>query len=193
MNHSSLSNPTVTALERLLELHDEAFIAGAYEMILRRTPDPDGFANYLAQVRAGVHKAQIIMELAGSSEGRLKCPDLPRIRRTLTDYRNRGLSFWNRQLRKLANTSKEPSERQLRVIDNRLYLLEQTLAQQKKQLAEVLTLVKQIAILTASPASASVASDDSEATHAPHLPHLSPNLAHTVAELKAAIALKRGK
>src|ERR1700690_2307984 len=67
------SNPPRTpqiTVEVLLSLHDEEFVKTAYSEILGRAPDSDGLAHYLAQVRTGTDKAEIIADLANSTEGR---------------------------------------------------------------------------------------------------------------------------
>jgi hypothetical protein len=55
-------------LAELLACEDDAFIRRAYWVLLGRGPDPDGLANYLARVRAGSSRLQVLSELAGSSE-----------------------------------------------------------------------------------------------------------------------------
>ena len=55
-----------------LVLHDRNFVQAAYQAILRREPDPDGAAHYLAQVRSGESKAKILDQLLHSEEGRQK-------------------------------------------------------------------------------------------------------------------------
>jgi hypothetical protein len=189
MNHSPLLDATATTLEQLIELHDHAFVTKAYEVILGRAPDPGGLSNYLAQVRSGVHKAQIIAELAQSSEGRLKGIDLPGMHAIIAKYRKGAPDFLHRLFRRLTNASMEATERQLRIIDNRLYLMEQSLLQQAKQLDSLLTLVRQIGIHPGSPSSRGL--DNNDAIHAPPLSHLSPRLARTFVDLKAVIATKR--
>jgi O-antigen biosynthesis protein len=66
-----------TSLPALLSLHDARFVRAAYQCILRRPADASGFSNYLARVRGGVPKAQIVQELAQSDEGRRVRSDLP--------------------------------------------------------------------------------------------------------------------
>jgi hypothetical protein len=189
LNHPPLLETTATTLEQLIELYDEAFVTKAYEVILGRAPDPGGLSNYLAQVRSGVHKAQIIAELAQSSEGRLKGIELPGLHAIIAKNRKGIPYFINRLVRRLANTSVEQNGRQLRIIDNRLYLIERSLIQQTKQIDNLLTLVRQTEIRPVSPSSRVL--DNNDVVHAPTLSHLSPNLRRTFSALKAAIAMKR--
>ncbi len=62
-------------LERLLQLRDKQFVRGAYQLVLQRDADPNGFSFYLSQLRRGVDKVQIVGQLRNSSEGqKLKEP-----------------------------------------------------------------------------------------------------------------------
>jgi hypothetical protein len=54
-----------------LPLHDRAFVTDAYRAILRREPDVVGLEGYLAQLRSGMSKAEILACLQYSAEGRL--------------------------------------------------------------------------------------------------------------------------
>jgi Domain of unknown function (DUF4214) len=174
-------------IEALLKLHDEAFVVKAYEVILGRAPDPRGLNNYLTQVRAGNDKVRILDELVQSPEGRMKSRAGPGLGEAIVEYRKQAGSFWGRLYRGLTGTANEPIERHLRVIDNRLYLVEQDLAQQTAQLAELRILVLQMLANSAS------ASDTEQPAHGPSITETSPSVARTFAELKTAIAMKRIK
>jgi Domain of unknown function (DUF4214) len=54
-----------------LPLHDRAFVTAAYRAVLRREPDLVGLEGYLAQLRSGMSKAEILACLQYSAEGRL--------------------------------------------------------------------------------------------------------------------------
>jgi hypothetical protein len=187
---SPLETPSVTQ-EQLLALHDEEFVQNAYGAVLGRTPDAGGLKNYLAHVRAGVEKAHILAELAKSPEGRQKNIDFPGMHNMLAHYPKRAPSIWNRLFCRLARSSMEPTERQLRVIDNKLYLVEQSLARQSKQLADLLTLMQGMSVRLGTVKPSAHASNADTDVPAPPLSHLSPNLGRIFVELKAAIATKR--
>lgn len=57
-------------LGALLHLQGDAFIGAAFRSVLGRAVDPQGRANYLARLAAGVRKRTILAELVFSSEGR---------------------------------------------------------------------------------------------------------------------------
>lgn len=54
-----------------LPLHDRAFVTAAYRAVLRREPDLVGLEGYLAHLRSGMSKAEILVCLQYSPEGRL--------------------------------------------------------------------------------------------------------------------------
>jgi len=125
----------------ILKLDDAAFVMEAYSAILDRDPDPGGLANYVSQIRAGVEKMQILAELAFSTEGRSKAADGPRDRELIDAYLHRTTSLRHKLLQMLRGKSIDAAMRQVRILSNRVYLLEQSLAQQSALLAELLKAV----------------------------------------------------
>ncbi len=58
-------------IEEFMKYHDEEFIRNAFQSILRRDPDPQGFQLYLAKLRTGqLSKAEILGALRFSKEGK---------------------------------------------------------------------------------------------------------------------------
>ncbi len=55
-------------LDELLANHGQAFIACAYQTLLGRDPDPDGLRFYLAELRNGFSKIQVLVQLRRSEE-----------------------------------------------------------------------------------------------------------------------------
>jgi GT2 family glycosyltransferase len=78
----SAPSPTSVELENrstikeLLTLKDEAFVRAAYLTILDREVDKSGFDFYLAELRSGVEKAEILRTLLASEEGLARGVDL---------------------------------------------------------------------------------------------------------------------
>jgi FkbM family methyltransferase len=70
-----LPGPRSTVMARaknvheLLGLEGEAFVRAAYATFLNRSPDPDGLANCLAELKAGDSKILILSRLRNSAEG----------------------------------------------------------------------------------------------------------------------------
>jgi hypothetical protein len=184
------STPTAT-LDALMNLYDEAFVTGAYMAILGRPPDASGLENYLTQVRTGVAKRQILRAISDSPEGRLRCAELSDLRKAVADSQWRAESFWKRLYRPLLSMLTDSTERQLRVIDNRLYVVERSVSRQASQLSELLALVKISLLQLPDPQSCT---DETEAKSAEptQLGSLSPSVRRTYAELKAAILAKTG-
>jgi 2-polyprenyl-3-methyl-5-hydroxy-6-metoxy-1,4-benzoquinol methylase len=64
------SDNSDVSLNQLLAYDDEEFISAAYGYILRRNPDPSGVENYLALLRGGISKLDVLFSLRFSEEGR---------------------------------------------------------------------------------------------------------------------------
>jgi GT2 family glycosyltransferase len=63
---------TEARLHELLALEGEAFVREAYVSFLRRAPDATGLSSYVAELRSGVDKADIVRALLSSAEARSK-------------------------------------------------------------------------------------------------------------------------
>jgi hypothetical protein len=190
MNESPPSQSSTHSIEEILKLYDEAFVRSAYKAVLGRVADPGGFANYLAQVRAGVDKVHILAELARSSEGIKREPNVRGLQQVIAKYHRSTSSILVRIFRRLTKASTESVERQLRIVDNRLYLVEQVIARQAGQLVALLSLLHEVKPESDSLKSSLHASDLGDASYSSTLSQFSPNLARTYTELKATIAKK---
>ena len=180
-------------LDELLKLHDEAFVTGAYKVLLGRPPDPEGLENYLRQIRAGTQKSQIVAELAGSPEGRSRSAELPGLGSLIAEHRKGARSFWLRIFRRLSSTPTERIERQLRAIDNRLYMMEQRAAEQNRQMAALLIVLTQgLSDPVGSSFHPSASNVDDVIDSTPRS-ILSLNVRHTFSDLKATIEMKRSE
>lgn len=186
----ALSEST-SALEALLELPDKLFVTAAYQAVLGRNPDPGGFEHYVAQVRAGNDKARILAELAQSPEGRMRSKGVPGLDRILVEYRRTPSSFWGRIYHRLAGAANEPTERQVRVIDNRLRVVEQGLARQAEQIADLRELALKMLATSGSEDPVDRAPNDQGAILSNNIAQISPSIARIYLELKTAIAMKR--
>ena len=62
--------PRAIALADVVRWRDADFVRACYEAILRRAPDPAGFALYLDEVRSGRSRVEIAVGFARSDEGR---------------------------------------------------------------------------------------------------------------------------
>jgi Domain of unknown function (DUF4214) len=57
-------------LADLLPFYDIEFVNTAYQVILRRAPDPSGLSHYLGKLRQGAHKVELLGWLRYSAEGK---------------------------------------------------------------------------------------------------------------------------
>jgi Domain of unknown function (DUF4214) len=191
MKNSTPSAQPPLTLEALLKLHDEAFVTIAYKAILGRSADPEGLENYLRQVRTGVEKSRIVAELASSPEGKLRSADFPGLRDMMAAHGKDASSFWTRVFGRSPSTAMETIERQLRIIDNRLSMVEQCAAEQNRQIAALLILLTQLPTEPGDSNSRANASDVNVINSAAPPSILPLNVRKTFADLKAAIAMKQ--
>jgi hypothetical protein len=186
-----LLQSSIQSLEEILKLHDEAFVKAAYVAILGRAPDPGGLENYLSQVRAGANKAQILGELARSPEG-VAAMRGPHGMQHIRKKYGKHPPIWRRLIRRVSGQRRESIDRQLRILDNRLYLVEQAIVNQTGIFAELLSSLhrsEQSESRSTGPKS-SHSFDSGEAGCARSSSQLSQGLARTYIELKTAIEKK---
>jgi len=81
----------------LLRGDDSRFLVDAYEAILKRYPDPTGFARFLADLRRGVSRIEILYAMRYSDEGNKIAAKLPGLR---------PLYIW-RKIRRRGNRAKQ--------------------------------------------------------------------------------------
>ena len=141
MNHE----PALSHLERILQLHDEAFISQAYEAILFRPVDSSGLANYLSQVRAGVDRERILEEMAESPESREKRASLDTIRQHIAALKMNSKKFRPSLLRRLLDATGESANQRLRAIENRLMGLEHAAAVERSEIHKLAGLMRHLA------------------------------------------------
>jgi hypothetical protein len=100
----------------LLTLFDAAFVHGAYTVLLGRAADPTGFAHYLAKVRAGIAREDIIAGIATSQEGQSKRLSVEGLSELTQGTHTRTRRF----LRKTLSGPGAVLAQQMRAIENRL-------------------------------------------------------------------------
>lgn len=84
---SQLSVSPATTLDELLSQQDKAFVHCAYQTLLGRSPDPDGFGYYLDRLRAGAPKTHIVARLRLSREGRTRGIEIPGLKEVVWRYK----------------------------------------------------------------------------------------------------------
>lgn len=109
----------ITTVPRLLAPHDAEFIDTAYQAVLGRAPDPEGRAYYLARVRTGTHKLEILRQLRRSAEGRAFVPGVAGLDRAIKRYRQLRIPLLGRLMRLHMGAEGDTSiPKQLRILAN---------------------------------------------------------------------------
>lgn len=178
------------SLQAVLVLHDEDFINAAYALILSREADSDGLGNYLLKVRAGASKASVIAALARSAEAAEQGVDAATVIRNLAQFEAVD-SLWSRFLRRVTPGSSATVERQLRIIDNRLYLIEKALSRLSAADARLVIDRPERRVQAREPGHShapDAGSQDASAIDG----GLSPMVRRTLADLEVAVVRRRG-
>lgn len=105
-------------IKNLLSLFDIEFVNSAYHTVLGRAPDVEGAAYYLARLREGAPKLEILKQLRRSSEGRM-APPVPGLDSEITRHRLANLPLVGALFRLLMPSYETGGRgRQLRIITN---------------------------------------------------------------------------
>ena len=113
-----------TTLAELLALHDQRFVACAYQTLLGRAPDPEGLGYYLGRLRAGFSKTRVLAQLHLSAEGKAHATKLHGLDAAIQRHRRAQQPLIGWLFRLLDGTEgNHPTERKLRAIENQLFLL----------------------------------------------------------------------
>ncbi|EFP64317.1 methyltransferase, FkbM family [Ralstonia pickettii] len=111
-------------LDELLSYHDQQFVHSAYLTVLGRNPDPDGFRYYLARVRQGVSKIQILSQLRFSQEGKARGSSLSGLDAAVASYRYLKLPLIGWLLGLMVRVQHAGATHQkLNAIENQIYVL----------------------------------------------------------------------
>jgi len=137
----NLDGPAIAAtLDELLTRHDQAFVHCAYQTLLGRDPDADGLNYYLARLRSGIPKIQILGQLRRSEEGRDYAANLPRLDAAIRRYRwaHKAIIGWLVRLfvRVEGNNA---TERELRGLEGQIFLLVDENIRRFNQMEKALT------------------------------------------------------
>jgi Domain of unknown function (DUF4214) len=80
--------------DQLLRLNDTTFVAGVYQALLGRSPDPEGMHYYLGRLRAGYSKSSIIVQIADSNEARALAVNIPGLNELRFNQKKSSHWFW---------------------------------------------------------------------------------------------------
>lgn len=130
------------ALEELLSLHDESFVHQAYEILLGRSPDPDGMNYYLGRVRAGVSKIEIVSQLTLSNEGKLHQAKNSDLQKAVKKYKWLKTSLFGLIFGLFSKRhSGDNIQTQIRLINNKIHSIEPQL---QNRLSEISRSINQL-------------------------------------------------
>lgn len=119
------SLPLEMDADQLLALHDEAFVVAAYRSVLKRAPDPEGLEYYLAQVRDGTSRRDILARLRTSPEGRSVRAVVPKLTGIVRSYRWQAVPCLGKLLPRLGiGEPRSEYWRRIRAVENLMYRVE---------------------------------------------------------------------
>ena len=178
---------------RLLDFHDETFIIKAYEVILGRSPDAGGLANYLTQVRNGVHRGQIIAEIAQSEEGAAKAPNSTVLQAIIRRHGKRSRFSLRSIIERLGPSNINLAEQRIRALENKLYLVEQLSHQQTQRFDSLSERLRLLADRSVAEPVVAPKDPNKDASHNLLLAALPVNVRRTFVEMQNAIKRKRAR
>ncbi len=112
----------IKTLDEILSLYDEDFVNAAYQLLLKRNPDPEGFQYYLGRIRKGISKLDILGELRNSSEGQKHPEPFANLDSSIQKYRR---SKWPIIGRWFVDYAQE-NQRKLQMVENQLHIIDVT-------------------------------------------------------------------
>ncbi len=134
----NLTNPTAPSLDELLSYYDEKFIHSAYHTVLGRAPDPEGMRYYLARIRAGISKVEILAQLRTSIEGKSRNHNVNGLDNVIRRYKLMKIPLIG-TLYKIAGFENANSlERLIRSVENKIHVMDSKLI---SEFAEIKTLI----------------------------------------------------
>lgn len=87
LTDSTAQGSDPATLDDLLQCHDRQFVEAAYRLVLARSADTEGLQFYLARLRSGIKKLQVVSELSDSKEARARGGELQVLRSSLRRHR----------------------------------------------------------------------------------------------------------
>lgn len=122
---SSSQNPRIaSSVDELLSYHDAEFVHCAYQTLLGRAPDAEGLRYYLARVRSGVSKVEILTQLRLGTEGRSRPVIVSGLDKTIKRHKLLKTPLLGALLQIAGVRHPEANILQsLRILDNKIYAL----------------------------------------------------------------------
>jgi GT2 family glycosyltransferase len=116
------------SVDELLSYYNEEFVYCAYQTLLERAPDAEGLRYYLARVRAGVSKVEILAQLRLSKEGKSRPITIPGLDEAIKRHKLFKTPVLGALL-KIAGAHHPETDilRNLRALENKVYALNNNL------------------------------------------------------------------
>jgi hypothetical protein len=129
--------PADVSVEYLVSFHDEKFVHVAYNILLNRTPDPDGLAYYLSRVRSGISKIEILAQLRLSEEGKARNVSVSGLDKEIKRLKSSKIPLIGPVLKIFAGSAPgEDTQKNLRAIENKLNAIEENLKRSEAPVIE---------------------------------------------------------
>jgi FkbM family methyltransferase len=136
-----------STLAALLACHDQHFIRCAYQTLLNRAPDPEGLGYYLARLRLGFSKIQILAQLRLSGEGQANAAQVSGLDAAIKNHQQGRYPLIGWVLRRINGwEGNHPTERKLRGIENQIFVLGDESNRRFNQLESALTGLQQLVV-----------------------------------------------
>jgi len=136
-----------STLAALLACHDQHFIRCAYQTLLNRAPDPEGLGYYLARLRLGFSKIQILAQLRLSSEGQAHAAQVSGLDAAIKNHQQGRYPLIGWVFRRINGwEGNHPTERKLRGIENQIFLLGDESNRRFNQMESALTGLQQLVV-----------------------------------------------
>ncbi|MEQ1517344.1 MAG: DUF4214 domain-containing protein [Usitatibacteraceae bacterium] len=124
------------SISELLALDGAAFVECAYQTLLERTPDEEGFQHRMELLLNGTSKLQILSEIAASEEAGSVATELPGLTAAISRHKLSRAPILGAVVRLLTGAEGDSAvERRVRASEQRLALLESRCRPQFEQLA----------------------------------------------------------
>lgn len=142
----NMDDTQIDNVSKLLALHDYSFVRMAYILILGREPDLAGEEYYLARLRTGTQKLEIIKQLRRSPEGINAIQSVAGVDRVIKRHRLAGIPILGRLFRLLWNMEGNGAiHRALRMIGNEAGFIRSELARFRLEQATLFETVRELA------------------------------------------------
>jgi hypothetical protein len=131
---NSLNSPEKLGLDYLMDLHDDAFVIAAYELLLGRRADPTGIRYYTGRLRRGFSRTSVLDQMVRSNEARGDWRSIAGLSEAIDRFRrSRTLSGWRLALND-PELGRTPARRQARIFQNEMGAQRRLIAQTADQI-----------------------------------------------------------